>query len=110
LQRCLRVGEPPGMVRVAAEELVPGFDQLVARILAEVESAPGQVLASIRAAAHLRMATGSENPAAERLLFSCVDHAWRREMISSQTRAPVIWSEDDILPEMRASWTLLPSL
>lgn len=110
LQRCLRVGEVESMQRTPPEELIPGFDQLAAQILSAFETAPGPVLAAIRAAAHLRLATGSENPAAERLLFICVDHAWRREMISAPNGEPVTWGEEDLLPEMRGSWILMPSL
>lgn len=115
LMRCLRAGSGASMGGGAgpdgAGEDWPDIDILSARILSAAGAAPGPALAAIRAAAHLRLATGSRYPAAERLLFICADHACRRGEggMDIDTGAEGAGA-DAILGQMSADWILLPSL
>lgn len=111
ISRCLRAGfadasavEPPGQ-GAAWPELAP----LARRIMAEIDTAPSPLLAALRAAAQLRLASAAELPAAERLLFITVDHACR----AAPPRAAAPDAADEIAPllaQVRAGWVLLPAM
>lgn len=118
LTRCLRAGfaadhaaEPAGQ---GAEPVGQGADwpdlaALARRIIADIDAAPGPVLAAIRAAAHLRQATAAELPAAERLLFLCVDHACRLPNLRS-SQGEDADEAAQLLGQIRAAWVLMPSM
>ena len=111
LTRCLRAGfaeEQAGDEEGQGAEW-PDLVALAPRILGEIDAAPTPVLAAIRAAAHLRMATAAQLPAAERLLFIAVDHACRMPHQHGARSDEA----DDIAPllgQIRAGWVLLPSM
>lgn len=109
ITRCLRAGFAQDQVLEEAAEEWPDLDALARLITEAITAAPGPVLAAIRAAAHLRAVTGSRLPAAERLLFICVDHACR----GSGQRAPTSDGADEAAPllaQLRAGWVLLPAM
>ncbi|WBU62102.1 helix-turn-helix domain-containing protein [Paracoccus albus] len=111
LTRCLRAGfaEDRALDQEGQGAEWPDLVALAPGIVGEIDAAPTPVLAAIRAAAHLRMATAAQLPAAERLLFIAVDHASRLP----HQRDHATTEETGVAPllgQIRASWVLLPSM
>lgn len=109
ITRCLRAGFAQGHAVDGAGDAWPDLTALAQRITAEIAAAPGPALAAIRAAAHLRAATGSQLPAAERLLFICVDHACRAPHLR-RNETDGAGEAAPLLAQLRAGWVLLPSM
>lgn len=109
ITRCMRAGSARDHAVDGAGDEWPDLDALAQQITAEIAAAPGPTMAAIRAAAHLRAVTGSQLPAAERLLFTCVDHACR----APHLRGAATDGADEVAPllaQLRAGWVLLPAM
>jgi hypothetical protein len=74
VRRCLQTGVRPDGSEGQMPEAEP---ELVSAISDAVRDAPGPLIGALRAALTMRTMTMSASPSAERLLFTCADHAIR---------------------------------
>lgn len=107
VQRCYRAAPLEEGSTVDPTELGAGFCQ---DLTALVEEAPSPLVAALRATSHLRLATESANPAAERLFFTMIDHALRSRRAGARD---LNFDEDvgsaEVLAALRGDWVFLPS-
>ncbi|SPJ25472.1 helix-turn-helix domain-containing protein [Palleronia abyssalis] len=103
LARCLdggRIKDRAGFDRGQLEKLGQ-------RVLERMRTAEGPFPAALGAAILFRGATGGRHPAAERLLFMAVDHAYRSER---ESRADAEQGAEEILANLSARWIFPPAM
>jgi len=86
VRRCLQAGVRPDRAEGPIPEAGP---DLISAISAAIVDAPGPLIGSLRAALTMRTMTMSASPSAERLLFSCADHAIRGGRLGREITDPL---------------------
>lgn len=104
--RCLRTGVRPEGSEGPMPEAEP---ELVTAIMAAIQDAPGPLIGALRAALILRTMTLSASPAAERLLFTCADHAVRDGRAGREMTDPLPEGLGLTAGPGEPRWVLLPA-
>ena len=106
VRRCLRVGVRPDGSEGPMPEAEP---ELVSAVSAAVRDAPGPLVGALRAALTMRTMTMSASPSAERLLFTCADHAIRGGRAGREMTDPLPEGLGLTAGPGEPRWILMPS-